>query len=185
MIANIVSGCELVGVLDFSYDQQYFNCARRWEDECGCLPPPTGYSASDAYSTLCPANKCYTDGVDGVTQWSNLKKEKITGLELKRETGWGEAAPQEKTAVMVQLASSTRKDDSTLIRVAGGMTCLAVGAVLLVAHAAGRRRRSGYTALPAVNQASDTICAPGGRKLKYFDASGDANFRSAAQDHMV
>jgi hypothetical protein len=170
MVADIASGCDIVHNMDSSGDGMLFNCGRTWEQECGCLPAPDGFSTTDPYSTFCPANPCYSTNENGGQEWSNL-------LDRKKATA---AA----TAFMLS-SEPARQDDGTLIRMAGGITCLAVGAVLLVARAAaGRRRRSGYAVMPLANQEA-------GSNRHYFGTSFEAKDAASntgtfgSQTHMV
>ena len=127
-----------------------FECERTWVQECGALPAPTGFGPIDTYAMMCPENPCYS--TDGGGQWVNtinFDTWNAQSLEEKQRTPWEAyslAEDKATTPVMMQSVTFSGANAGMLVRVAGGVSCLAVAAVLFVATSA-RRRRQGYEPL--------------------------------------
>jgi len=146
-------------------DGAYFGCIRTWADECGDdIDPPLGFGTTDTYHTICPTNPCYEHNgadytLDGKTYtentWKNIQDFRPQDLtanmpstadNLKAKmpsTADNLKAKMPSTAAMMQVVGVTG-NDAGILTAAGGLSCLAIGAVLFVASARAKSRRSTY-----------------------------------------
>jgi hypothetical protein len=190
METTVTAACAELAILDLQ-DDQYFECDRTWESECGDMALPANYASGTTYSEFCPTNACALASGDmhnyvavNDATWermhggleasppTNLKakvtksqlkawpktlklksKAKPTNLKakakptnLKGKAAASMSGGEMQTQVMLQRSEGDASGGTLLVSISGGLGCLAVAAVLLVARA--QRRRHQYKSLP-------------------------------------